>query len=183
MIWIFHFDFSPSLCGEGSEQKFGGRSSRPPFCLCLWSSYFFFFELDFFFAAFLVAMVSILPFRFSSSLQRCSVAIVECIESLKNDVKGKMAFATLLFEFCAAGKVFSALVAPRIALDLGADFSQRENSMRFTLCSCGFDCRHKKRCHCLCRATENLRAIVARRASRSRLPSRQKIFTSERRSS
>jgi hypothetical protein len=33
------------------------------------SSYFFFFELDFFFAAFLVAMVSILPFSISDRVR------------------------------------------------------------------------------------------------------------------
>jgi len=57
------------------------------------SSYFFFFA-DFFFAAFLVAMFSILPFDCQSSSQRSFVAIVECIESLKNDVKQKMVDAS-----------------------------------------------------------------------------------------
>lgn len=53
------------------------------------SSYFFFLA-DFFFAAFLVAMFLFSLSIVQSSSQRSFVAIVECIESLKNEVKQKM---------------------------------------------------------------------------------------------
>jgi hypothetical protein len=72
------------------NKNLGGRSSRPPFYFALSAPYFFFFELDFFFEAFLVAIVLFSLSILQSSLQRSFVAIVECIESLKNDVKQKM---------------------------------------------------------------------------------------------
>jgi hypothetical protein len=49
-------------------KKLWGTLFASPVLISLVSSYFFFFELDFFFEAFLVAMVSILPFDSSSSM-------------------------------------------------------------------------------------------------------------------
>jgi hypothetical protein len=42
---------------KNGEKKFRGTLIASPVLLCLVSSYFFFFELDFFFEAFLVAIV------------------------------------------------------------------------------------------------------------------------------
>jgi len=50
------------------HKKLWGTLIASPVLLCLVSSYFFFFELDFFFEAFLVAMFSILPFDSSIEL-------------------------------------------------------------------------------------------------------------------
>jgi hypothetical protein len=72
-----------------SAKNFGGRFSRPPF-------YFALSALTFSFLLTSLRPFSWLPwFLFSlsivqSSSQRSFVAIVECIESLKNDVKEKM---------------------------------------------------------------------------------------------
>ena len=81
-----------SLFGSHVGQKnFGGRCWRPPFlCFALSALTFSSSRLTSF------SRLSWLPcFLFSlsivqSSSQRCFVAIVECIESLKNDVKQKM---------------------------------------------------------------------------------------------
>jgi hypothetical protein len=64
-----------------APKRIWGTLARPPL-VALWLTYFFFFAA--FFAFFLVAMFSILP------LSQRIVAFLECIESLKNDVKGKV---------------------------------------------------------------------------------------------
>src|SRR5947207_14901760 len=74
---------------ESGTKKLRGRSSRLLFLLCLVSCYFFFFA-DFFAAFFLVAIFLFSLSIVQSSSQRSFVAIVECIESLKNYVKQKM---------------------------------------------------------------------------------------------
>jgi hypothetical protein len=82
------------MTDQNSHKKLWGTLCASPVVLCLVSSYFFFFA-DFFFAAFLVAIVFYSPFSIvQSSSQRSFVAIVECIESLKNYVKQKMVDAS-----------------------------------------------------------------------------------------
>jgi hypothetical protein len=74
-----------------AKKTLGDAVRVPRLTLPFVSSYFFFLELDFFFEAFLVAIVFYSPFRFIIEyVQRSFVAMVECIESLKNEVKKKM---------------------------------------------------------------------------------------------
>jgi hypothetical protein len=70
-------------------KKFGGRPCVPR-VVAFWLSYFFFFFAAFFAAFFLVAMLSILPCPSCDGDCNARVAFLECIESLKNDVKKKV---------------------------------------------------------------------------------------------
>jgi len=70
------------------KKLWGTLSASPVFTLPV--SPYFFFLAAFFFAAFLVAMFLFSLSIVQSSSQRSFVAIVECIESLKNEVKQKM---------------------------------------------------------------------------------------------
>ena len=85
-------------------KNFRGRFSRPLFLLCLVSCYFFFFA-DFFAAFFLVAIFLFSLSIVQSSSQRSFVAIVECIESLKNYVKQKMVDVSCSLSSRSRGKL------------------------------------------------------------------------------
>jgi nucleoside recognition membrane protein YjiH len=69
-----------------TPKKLGGRIPRPPFRLEPTSQCFFFF-----FAFFLVAIVLFsLPLFMEKSATNVLLQLIDCIESLKNEVKKKM---------------------------------------------------------------------------------------------
>ena len=117
-----------------ATKNFGGRFVRPPLYFAFVSSYFFFFA-DFFFAAFLVAIVFYSPFSIvQSSSQRSFVAIVECIESLKNYVKQKMVDAS-----CSLSSPTRKKHVTKVMRDLFRSKSSANINARADLCDLYFN--------------------------------------------